>query len=94
MLVALAASVVVAQRQAAGKPQAPPGQPRTKADTPVGHDLRVALDPAAGRITVVDTIALPAGSPGEFALNAQLAITAATPATCTRISCCSRGPGC
>ena len=47
----------------------------------VRHDLRIAIEPATHRLTVVDRVTLPAmgSKPVEFLLNGCLAVTNATP---------------
>jgi len=46
----------------------------------VRHALRVELDPAAGRLAVVDRVDLPRGGEIDFLLHADLALTTSEPA--------------
>lgn len=58
---------------------APLSSPAAGSDR-VHHALRVTLDPAAGRLTVHDRVAVPRGGEVDFLLHARLALAASEPA--------------
>lgn len=57
------------------------GSPQTSSMAPklVRHAMSVTVDPDTHRLTVVDEMSLPPGTPAEFLLNANLRLTSSNP---------------